>query len=477
VKAARLFVWCLSSGLCFAQTLIFEHVTVIDATGAAPLKNVNVAITADRISAIQSKTIRHPRGAVVIDAKGRFLIPGLWDMHMHLGRPDIFFPLLVANGITGVREMYTGTPMRVIRQWRQLRGAPRIVAPGFLDGPSMLTTGPAPPDAIAVATPAQGRIAVHLLAEDGVDFLKVYSSLPRDAFLAIASEARAIGIPFAGHVPEAVSPLEASAAGQRSQEHLMNILLACSTNEEELRKERVATMLSGEISGEERMRLLAWPKPEGLFDTYDETKAAALFEAFVKNGTWQTPTLSLLTGFLRVTSDDFIHDARLRYIPRAWTATWDPRAALYSHDLSPEGYQALRARIQSLLDRYKKLVGDMHRSGVEFLAGTDTNQTNPMFPGWSLHEELELLVESGLSPMEALQSATRNPAMYFGQIRDLGTVEAGKLADLVLLDADPLADIHNTRTIDAVVMGGHYYSRRDLDAALETASTTALTVH
>jgi len=476
VKAAGFAAGLLSATLCFAQTLILEHATVIDSTGAAPRRNQSVAITADRITGI-AKKIRRPRGAVVINAKGKFLIPGLWDMHMHLGRPDIFFPLLAANGITGVREMYTGTPMSVIRQWRLLRGAPRIVAPGFLDGPSMLTAGPAPPEAIAVATPEQGRIAVHLLAGDGVDFLKVYNSLPRDAYFAIAAEARAIGIPFAGHVPEAVSPLEASEAGQRSEEHLINILLACSTREEELRADRVATMLSGEISGEERMRLLAWPKPEGLFDTYSEEKAAALFQTFARNGTWQTPTLALLAGFLRVPDQDFLRDPRRRYLPKAWTNTWDPAAALYAHDLSAADYQALRARIQTLLDRYKKLVGDMHRAGVEFLAGTDTNQNNPLFPGWSLHEELALLVESGLTPMEALQSATRNPALYFGELRDLGTVEAGKFADLVLLDANPLQDIHNTQKIAAVVMGGHYYSRQDLDAILDKTAATALSVH
>ncbi len=408
----------------------------------------------------------------MIEAKGKFLIPGLWDMHIHLGPPEIFFPLLVANGITGVREMFTGIPMPAIRGWRARAEVPRIVAPGFLDGPPMLSGGPPAPGAFAVATAEQGREAVHLLAASGVDFLKVYNSIPREAYFAIAAEARALGIPFAGHVPEAVSPAEASDAGQRSQEHLINILLACSTNEEALRAARVSTMLSEQISGEERMRLLAFPRTEGLFDTYSETKAAALFQTFVKNGTWQTPTLVLLEGFARARDDDFIKDPRRKYLPKAWIAEWDPRTTFFLKDLSAADYDALNARVHALLERYEKLVGDMHHAGVEFLAGTDANGRNPVFPGFGLHEELALLVKSGLTPLEALQSATRNAARYFGGA-DFGTIERNKSGDLVLLNADPLADIRNTEKIDSVVMRGRYYSREDLDALLARVAALA----
>jgi hypothetical protein len=471
----------ISAAILPAQSLVFEHVTVIDATGAAPRKDWSVAIDNGLITTI-AKTIYPPRSQQkrvrVIDAKGKFLIPGLWDMHIHLGPPDIFFPLLVANGITGVREMFTGIPISTIRQWRASHDAfgpdvPRIVAPGFVDGPPMLSTGPPPPGAIAVATPEQARYAVHALAATGVDFLKVYNSIPRDAYFALAEEARAIGIPFAGHVPEAVSPAEASDAGQRSQEHLINILLACSTDEEKLRAARIATMLSQEISGEERMRELAFPSPAGLMDTYSESKAAALFQTFVKNGTWHTPTLVLLDGFAHARDQDFVEDPRRKYLPKPWTDAWDPRNTFFLKDLfvkdgvpNDSRYNGLNVRVRVLLERYEKLVGDMHRAGVEFLAGTDANGVNPVFPAFGLHRELELLVASGLTPLEALQCATRNPARYFGQAKQGGTVEIGKAADLVLLNADPLADIRNTQQIEAVVMRGRYYSRDDLDALL-----------
>jgi hypothetical protein len=179
LRVRTVFLFLTSAAILPAQSLIFEHVTIIDATGAAPAKNMSVAVDNGLITTI-AKSIHPPRSQQkrvrIIDARGKFLIPGLWDMHIHLGPPDIFFPLLVANGITGVREMFTGIPISTIRQWRASHDAfgpdtPRIIAPGFLDGPPMLSTGPPPPGAIAIATPDQARFAVHALAASGVDFL------------------------------------------------------------------------------------------------------------------------------------------------------------------------------------------------------------------------------------------------------------------------------------------------------------------
>jgi imidazolonepropionase-like amidohydrolase len=355
-------------------------------------------------------------------------------MHVHLDPQGNILRALVAHGVTGIREMYSGIPIATLATWRARPENPRIAAAGFLDGPLLLTSGPDRPDAYAVETAEQARLAVALLAARGADFLKVYNSLPRDAYFAIAQESKKRGIPYAGHVPEAVSPAEASEAGQRSQEHLINILLACSTREPELRAQRLSTMNDPAISGLDRMLQLGFPDPQGLFDTYDETKAAALFQTFVKNATWHTPTLALLQSFLADKN-------RARSMP-------------YMQDLSAESFDMWLARIGALLERHKKLVGDMHRAGVEFLAGTDTSATTPVIPGSGLHDELELLVASGFTPMEALQAATRNPARYFGRQQDMGTLEAGRLADLVLLDANPLDDIRNARKIGMVVLRG-----------------------
>jgi hypothetical protein len=456
----------LLAALCSAQSLVIQNVTVIDATGAAPRPGMSVAIDQGRITEIK-KSIKIPKTAVTVDGTDKFLIPGLWDMHVHLNSPDVYFPLLVANGITGVREMFTAIPIDTIRQWSRLPNVPRIVAPGFLDGPMMLNNGQPPAGAYAVADAAEARLAVRLLAQSGVDFLKVYNSIPRDAYFAIAEEARRIGIPFAGHVPEAVSTGEASDAGQLSEEHLINILLDCSTNADELRAARVAAMTSDKITGEARLRILAWPDPKGLFDTYSQERAAQLFAKFVRNGTWQTPTLAIMQGFAHARDDGFTHDPRRRFLPKQWTDTWDPRVTFYLRDLSPEDYDALHLRIQALLDRYKKLVGDIHKAGVELLAGTDANGWNPVFPGClqGFHGSEPAFDQKSEFVVEA--EATRNPARYLHKLDEMGTIEKNKAADLVLLNANPLDDIHNTTKIEAVIMRGRYFTRQDLDGMLK----------
>jgi Amidohydrolase family len=416
--------------------IVFEHATVIDGTGAPARKDVTVAIGGGRILSIDptaGQSVKPAANARVIDATGQFLIPGLWDMHFHLDPLGSSLRTLAANGITGIREMYSRIPIATLGAWRSRPENPRIAAAGFLDGP-LMRTSELTPDAFAVGNADEARLAVNLLKASGADFLKVYNSLPREAYFAIAQESKRLGIPFAGHVPEAISPAEASEAGQHSQEHLLNILLACSTREEELRAQRILLMNDPAISPVDRALELGFPNPQDLFQSYDDAKAAALFKTFVKNGTWQTPTLALLQSF--VADRD-----------RA-------RRTVYMQDLSPEVFDGWMARIQALLDRYKKLVRDMHRAGVEFLAGTDTGPNNPVPVGTGLHDELELLVESGFTPMEALQTATRNPARYFGTLKDLGTIEAGKLADMVLLYANPLDDIRNTRKISLVILRG-----------------------
>ena len=461
----HIIIAVLVAQLGFAQGLVLEHATVIDATGGPALRDVSVAVENGRIRGVGQRVDR-PKGALIVNIKGKFVIPGMWDMHVHIGAvPERFFPFLQAAGITGVREMYSGVAPAVVAQWRPNpplnTDAPWIVAPALVDGPLLASGGPPPPGAAAVTTPEEARQAVRFLAQSGADFLKVYNSLPHDAFLALAEEARAIGIPFAGHVPEDVSPLEAAVAGQRSQEHLLGVLAACSTREEDLRRERIAVMIDPALPVFERARLLGFPRPEGLFDTYSEEKCSALFRTFVERGTWHTPTLALLKGFAY--GDDLVRDARAARMPPEWRAAAHPRDKAFMRDLTPEGFNAFADRVRALLDRYKKLVHDMHQAGVQFLAGTDVSMSNPVLIGFGLHDELELLAQCGLTPMEALQTATRNPAMYLGHLNDIGTVQAGKIADLVVLDADPLLDIGNVRKIRGVVWHGQYVDRKALD--------------
>jgi imidazolonepropionase-like amidohydrolase len=435
--------------------IIFTHATLIDMTGAAARPDMTVVIEGDRIIEIgKGGKVKLPKGALVYDATGKFLIPGLWDMHVHGWDKNIFFPLFIANGVTGVRDMFG--PLPLIKQWRKEMEegttlGPRIVAAGpIVDGPKPIWAG-----SIAVSNADEGRKAVMTVKQGGSDFVKVYSLLPRDAYFAIADEAKRQGMVFAGHVPESVSAAEASDAGQKSVEHLTGILLACSSEEEKIKKEVEARRLAGRAS---MLSLFAQVRA---LDTNDEKKAAALFARFVRNGTWMSPTIAVLRSVAFIGDADFRNDARLNYIPDYIRNGMWGHTAFGLNVRTPGDNENAKRIFQKQLE----VIGAMKRAGVEFIAGTDT--PNPyVFPGFSLHDELALMVKAGFTPLEALQSATRNAAKYLGRLDSSGTIEKGKVADFVLLDADPLADIGNTKKIRAVMLGGRLVERAALDEML-----------
>ncbi len=432
--------------------LALTHVTIIDVTGGELRRDMTVVITDDRISAIgASTTLSVPADAKVIDATGQFLIPGLWDMHVHWYRRDMF-TLFIANGVTGVRQMFGNSDLL---RWRDeiakdsLLGPRMIVASPIIDGPE-----PIWPNSISVSNKEEGPKAVRRVKQWGADFVKVYALLPRDAYFGIADEAKQQGITFAGHVPYSVSAREASEAGQKSIEHLTGILIACSDKEKEVRDELLRTR-----SPDARARAVATA-----LTTYDEKKAADLFARFAKNQTWQCPTLTVLRSNALFDYEKFWRDGRLRYIPKQMQQRWSLRRDHRSEDA--------KTGAKKVLQKEFEIVGAMQKAGVPILAGTDT--ANPFcFPGFSLHEELALLVIAGLTPVEALRSATLNPAKFLGMDKTLGTIEVGKFADLVLLDANPLEDIRNTQKIKAVVSNGRLFDRKALDKLLADAEGAA----
>ena len=445
-----MFGLLMVSAVALAQPLALTNVTVIDVGGGASQRGMTVVIEGQRIAAV-GQTV--PEKARVVDAAGKFLIPGLWDMHAHWGpgygwMPAPYLPLFTANGVTGIRLM-AGHP--VYLQWRGQ------VAEGTLAGPRMvlagaIVDGPKPfwRDSIATSTTADGRQAVQRTQQDGYDFVKVYSSLSREVFFALADEAKKRRIPFAGHVPERVRVEEASDAGQKSIEHLTGLLLAVSSQETELRREFGAAMKLPAMERAARLRSLG----VRVLETQDAGRAAALFAKLKANDTWQVPTFPVL----RLLEPEDATDPRLKYMPAPMRAGWARRA---TEQRAPEEISHQR----NVFQRRLELVGEMHRAGVGILAGSDSQ--NPYsYPGFSLHDDLEWLVKAGLSPLAALQAATRNPAVYLERLQDFGAVEKGKMADLVLLDADPLQDIRNTRRVAAVVSGGRFFSRADLDRML-----------
>lgn len=374
--------------------LAIVNVAVIDATGCAVQDQKTVLVTGDRIEAIVDATAPLPKGSRIIRGDGKFLIPGLWDMHVHLTERDL--PILVAYGVTGVREM--GNVLADVDGWRGK------ITGGGLVGPHILRVGPIlngieyGPVQLTIENEAQARTAVRVLKKVGVDAIKLHVALPRDAYFALADEARKQSIPFVGHVPRSVSPLEASNAGQASLEHIQ-------------------TIFEGQFP----------PKPDS---------EPQLFAAFAKNGTAYDPTLVAYRGS---TEPQNVDSELVRQHP----------------DLIPGR--------KKFFDRFLQLVGMMNREHVILLAGTDLSVNFKwLSAGASLHDELALLVTAGLSPMEALQTATRNPGRFLHI--DAGTIEVGRRVDLVLLDANPLDDIRNTRKLRAVVLDGKLLDRSRLDA-------------
>lgn len=396
--ALGLFLWAVAAS---AQPWAITRVAVVDVEGGRALPDMTVVVNGDRIQSVgPANRTKPPRGARIIDARGKFLIPGLWDMHVHMlsslppppgdSTPGEFYaPRFLENGITGVRSMFDS--LALVRAL----AAPRAVASGtVIDGPN-----PYWPGFISCSNPDQARAAVKKLKTEGVDFVKVYSGLPRDAYFAVADETRKAGLPFAGHLPNSVSAAEASDAGQKSLEHLM---------------------------GFDKEQPEVWAR-------------------FVKNGTWVTPTLAVLRSAAFYTDPEYTKDDRIPQLPPFVQMYWKNGWRWILKEQEPQR--------KAQYARQLEIVGKMHRAGVKLLTGTDT--PNPyVFPGTSLHDEMELFVQAGISPAEVLRIATLGAADFFGWTDRLGTVTPGKLADLVLLSADPLAAIANTRKVVLVAVNG-----------------------
>jgi imidazolonepropionase-like amidohydrolase len=461
----------LATSTCFSSTtnlLALTHVTVVDVTGGTARSNLTVTIAGDRISSITSSAgFTPPTKAIIVDATGKFLIPGLWDMHVHWYYKE-YLPLFVANGVTGIRMML-GMPMH--HEWRKEIESGTLVGPRLLIA-SQILDGPKPfwPGTISVSNAMEARKAVDEAVQTGADFVKVYSFLPREAYFAIADEARKQKIPFAGHVTIAVSAEEASRAGQASIEHLTGILPACSSREAELLKsaqEALANILAS--SNRPVTDLIHHPEQTRLvLETYSPDKAAKLFSELKRNHTWQCPTLVVLRNVRYLDDATITNDWRLKYLSQELKTSWNPASDFRFKDRTAEETAVGKEAFQKEME----IVGAMQRADVPLLAGTDT--PNPYcFPGFSLHDELALLVQAGLTPLQAIQSATINAARFMDREKDLGTVEVGKLADLVLLDADPFTDISNTRKINGVVCGGRWLSRSALDDMLARMESLA----
>jgi amidohydrolase family protein len=470
---ASLTVWvCLTSFLLWAgskprtstQVLIFTNVNVVSMRDGTIARDMTVVIKQGKISAVAKVgLVDQGHDIQIVNANGKYMVPGLWDMHVHSAfvspawDEKVIYPLYIANGITGVRDM--GGDPQVLENRRKRIESGELLGPRLILAGPFLAGGNSDRQTLAVNTPEDARQAVDAVKRQGFDFVKILSNVPRDSYFAIAGESSKQNISFVGHVPYSVSVREASTAGQKSIEHLTGVLLACSSREDELRAQELTALAKRDYAayGELGPQIIA---------TYNQSRAAALFKQLAQSQTWQVPTLVWTQANSRIDDPDLQSDPRLKYVPASVRAEWDP--ARLHEKTSPQELATLKAEAA----RDVEVVKAMHNAGVQFMAGSDGPDPY-VFPGFSLHDELEWLVKSGFTPLQALQSATFNPALFLGRIDTHGVVEPKHGANLVLLDASPLDDIRNTHKIFGVVAGGKYYPRKELDMMLQQVEKLA----
>jgi imidazolonepropionase-like amidohydrolase len=427
---------------------LITNVNVVDVRTGKILNNKTIAIDSNRISAIYDHEIDGSGSTVVIDGKGKYLIPGLWDMHAHYKWDHVELdPLLIANGITGVREMWGNMPEFVkVPDKAQPEG---MVSPDvYLSGDLIDGNPPSFPfGCLVVTTPNEAVDAVKKQIDQKVDFIKVYGSLSEECFMAIAREAQKWHIPFAGHIPDKVSIYKAIEAGMASSEHMYGFLEGC------LPKDYYENP----------------PKSmEEFISRFPESRFDSLCALLAKSNMWICPTLTVNRAMSYLNDSTFINDNRSAYLPYTVIEIWNQKMNPYTKGQIDTFANSRRVRYLFELS----LIGKMNEKGVKFIAGTDF--PNPyVFPGFSLHDELSLLVKGGMSSYDALKSATLNAAIFMNKEDDFGSVEVGKLASLVLLNMNPLENIENTKSIETVIVRGKVFNKKLLDSILAQAKTSS----
>lgn len=453
--------------------LLISNVTVIDTERGRRVPRQDVAIKDGRILFVARSGSRRFAAASVIDGRGKYVMPGLFDMHTHSSFRPVHLAtlkLMTANGVTGIREMGSDCvkPGPIGMCIDEMRAAQAKIEAGELVGPRIVelssakVSGNRPKDATpeqAAYTPANAddaRAAAAILAGRGVDLVKTSEELSPDAFAALVAEAGKRKLKTGGHIPYKFSVSDVAAMGFTSIEHARDLPLDCSRFGADIRSKLAADAASGEERKFDRKTV-----PGKARDGFDPALCRRQIAAMVAHRTYYVPTHVTREMDYRAGEAAYRNDPRLDYVTAFQKRNWN-------RDLDRTA-SAPPVLVKDLTDFFQlglKTTKMAHDAGVRVMAGTDANDTM-IFPGFSLHDELRHLVAAGLTPMEALQSATSVPAQYLGRTKDFGGVSSGKLADLLLLSSDPTADIANSKAIVAVVQGGRVRDRAELDRLLD----------
>lgn len=441
---------------------IIDHVTVVDTRDGSSKRDMAVLLDGGTISKIApGGSFRAEGSATVVDGSGKYLVPGYNDMHTHVldmaDQSPTYFPQMIANGITGFREMAGSTAL--IARAKALNAdsaAGKLLAPEMLAMPSTIIAVPQPDAAVQLVQQAKA---------DGADFVKVVNETPA-TFPAIMTEAGRQGLTVVGHLSPTVAPAAASAAGMRAIEHLgpaLSVLLGCSTDEDAIRADILkAPPTVPNVTSPFLPRAPEAPWFQRVMDTFSEDKCRALARTFVKNGTWQSPTLYRIRTMQFSTDATYRNDPNLKYIEPGRRANWQALADQYAATMPPED-DAIFRRFYDFQVRALQL---FRAEGVKMVAGSDVTGIW-CIPGFSLQAEFRQLAQAGFTPLEILRMTTLDAAAFLGRSSSVGTVEVGRNADLVLLEADPLADVANLGRIGGVFLKGRYQSKATLQGMLD----------
>lgn len=452
-----------------ATDIIIKNVNIIDAKNGLQ-KDMTVLVRGNRIGKIEKTNGINAKGttATIIDGSGKYLLPGLWDAHVHLAfikeLTPAMFKLFLAHGITSVRD--TGGQLHLVLPEREKarkdpQNTPRVMVAGpLLDGVPTVYDGSTPNNphlGIGAGTVEEAAKNAEEMLAAKVDLLKAYEMLTPEAFKTILGKGKAAGIPITGHVPLSMDVIEASNSGMSSMEHMRNLEFACATDWEELLAKRKKMLFDGQAEiGSTLRRNIHTAQRSHAVANQDVERRAKVLKVLADNETWQVPTMSIMmAGAERFNvRPDWLKSFDL--LPEPVRTNWKTNALKFAETPVTEATSAYA-------NWFFEMVGHLKTANVDIMAGTDC----PIFfltPGYSLHEELALLVKGGLTPLEAIEAATTKPAEYFKMDKELGLVQEGMLADLLLLDANPLEDIRNTLKINAVVRDGKLHNRAALDA-------------
>lgn len=456
---------CTSNQSVPQADLIISNITIVDPKDGVQ-EHKTIKLLGNKIQAIEDyKEGQINSSSTVVDGTGKFIIPGLWDAHVHLVYIEelspAMFDLFLSYGITSVRD--TGGQLDLLKPWKNKadndpKNAPRVkIAGPLVDGvPTVYDGSPGRPHlGIGASSPERARIMVDSLVNLGVDLIKSYEMLTPESFHAVLDQSKKHDKIVTGHIPLSIDAITASNAGMRSMEHLRNLEFSFSSEHEVLLQQRLDLLEDGKTDqgGILRSRIHNAQRIRAM-ETVDPKRRTMVLSQLAKNETWQIPTLSIMT----VASDRLFENEEwkktFQYLPHSVDSSWHAACKRVAESPTTPTSQALG-------EWGVDMIQYLREANVDIMAGTDT----PIFfltPGASLHRELELLVKGGLTPLEAIEAATSKPAAYFNMQDSLGTVAPNMLADLVILDKNPLDDIRNTKSVNAVIRDGRLIAQEEL---------------